>query len=1072
MTYEELEKRSRQLAIYLRQEGVQTDTLVGLCMNRSLEMMVAILGILRAGGAYVPLDPEYPKDRVVYMLEDGIIKGNQEGVAKIIITQEPLKSLVTDNIDDLAIQLIALSDDWSANEAVASIEGILDNRPSPQDLIYVIFTSGSTGKPKGTLVKHQGFYNLMHWYLHDFDFHEESKFLLVSSINFDLTQKNLYAPLLLGGSLHMSSAEHYDVTTITDIIKAESITNINCTPSIFYGYVEAAINKQFKSLQSLEYVFLGGEPINLAKLDAWFNNPLNISKLVNSYGPTECSDVVSDYTIEDSRITTIPIGKPICNTQLYVLDAQQNLVPIGVQGELCIGGKGIGRGYLNNPIMTNEKFIANPFKTGELLYKTGDIARMLPDGNIEFLGRADHQLKIRGHRIEAGEIEEVLQKHTAIHSAVVMGKEIGDNKELVAYLVPSETTLPTIEVLRTYLMERLPDYMVPAYFVELEKLPLTPSGKVNRRALPEPTTNSLAASSTYIAPRTRTETILSKIWEQVLQQPKVGIHDNFFHLGGHSLRAVQLVGLIQQELSVAIKLSEIFAAPTVAALASQLVDRQEQQYAAIQTIASQAHYALSNAQRRLWLSNQLEDNQIVYNMPMALRFKGVLNQQALRIAFERLVDRHESLRTNIITIEGHPRQLIHPVGQFELPMTQWKADSATALSDYILNFAQQPFDISKDALIRLELLQLKEAEHLLLFNMHHIAFDGWSMQILLKELAHFYETYLQDSKSTLPALSIQYKEYAAWQNDLLEDAVLMSDLRQYWLQKLAPTEEGFPVMALPTDYPRPATQTFEGTVIARHFDKELLDGLETISQKAGVTLSMTLTALVKVLLYRYSNQRDVLVGIPSAGRVHSDLEQQLGFYVNMLVLRDYVEEGLSFEDFLKQVGQTSVEAMEHELYPFDRLVEDLNIPRDLSRSPLFDVLVVFQDHDPTELHFGGLDIAMEAIDWQVSKFDLSFGFINTEEGLTIQIEYNTNLFKTTRIERMFDHLECLMESSIADTQQAVDEMRLLPLKEQSLLLENFGIATADYDFDKTIHQLFEEQVVRTPDNIALIFDCK
>ena len=1072
ITYKELEKRSRNLACYLQEKGVQTDTLVGLCMDRSIELVVSILGILRAGGAYVPLDPAYPKDRVVYMLEDGIVKGNKNGAAKIILTQEHLKPTVEDNIQGLEITLIALVADWNANEAIVNTNGKLINKPTPQDLIYVIFTSGSTGKPKGTLVKHQGFYNLMHWYISDYNFNENSKFLLVSSINFDLTQKNLYAPLVLGGSLHMSSAENYDLGAINKIIHTQEITNINCTPSIFYGFTDEAANHNFETLQSLEYVFLGGEPINLQKLDKWHNNSFNKAKLVNSYGPTECSDVVSAYVIENTRIQTIPIGKPICNTQLYVMDTAQNLVLPGIQGELCIGGKGLGRGYLNNPELTAQKFIPNPFHENELLYKTGDLARWLPDGNIEFLGRADHQLKIRGYRIEAGEIEEALLQHPAVESAIIVGKEIGGTKELIAYLVAEETKLPALEELRSHLSERLPNYMIPAYFVELETWPLTPSGKVNRRALPDPDENDLASTVTYVAPHTRTEAILVRIWESVLQRTAIGIYDNFFSLGGHSLRVIRLVSLIQQQFGVSFKLSEVFTYPTIAALATQISAKGQMTFAAIEPVEKQEHYALSNAQRRLWLMDQLEENQTVYNMPMALRLKGKLDVKALKVAFERLVNRHENLRTNIVITNGNPHQIIHTVGQFEMPVKQWESGQQETLPDYILNFAQRPFDLAKDALFRLELLQLHPEEHLLLFNMHHITFDGWSMQILLKEVKHFYEASINEVPVTLPAQRIQYKDYAIWQNTLLEENQLVEDLRNYWLRKLAPGEEGIPVLVLPADYSRPALQTYKGAILTKTLSKDLLKSLENLSQTSGATLFMTLTAFVKILLYRYSKQRDILVGIPSSGRVHADLEQQLGFYVNMLVLRDYLKEGMTFTDFLAGVKQTSMEAMEHELYPFDRIVEDLNLTRDMSRSPLFDVMVAYQNEDPTDLHFGKVAAGLEAIDWQTSKYDLSFGFTLGREGLAVDIEYNTAIYKTERIHRMFEHLTCLMESVLENVHQPIDSLNLIPKTERQLLLHDFNIIHADYNLNQTVTQMFETQVAKTPDNIAVVFEEK
>ncbi|MCB0567449.1 MAG: amino acid adenylation domain-containing protein, partial [Phaeodactylibacter sp.] len=1079
LSYQELEQRSRQLALYLQTQGVKADTLVGISMEHSVEMIVAILGILRAGGAYVPLDPGYPKERLVHMIQEGLAVGNAGHSANIILTQSHLKPALAEHTAGVEVAIVELAEQWGDNPAIASLQGDLLHRPSPQDLIYVIFTSGSTGKPKGTLVKHQGFFNLMHWYLNDFEFHADSKFLLVSSINFDLTQKNFYAPLLLGGSLHLSSAENYDLAAINQVIQEQQITNINCTPTIFYGFVDQAAADGFESLRSLEYVFLGGEPINLGKLNKWFNNPHNKAQLVNSYGPTECSDVVSAYTIEHSSLTTIPIGKPICNTQLYILDKHERLVPVGVQGELCISGKGVGRGYLNNPELTHQKFVLHPFKPGELLYKTGDLARWLPDGNIEFLGRADHQLKIRGYRIEAGEIEDVLLQHPAVHSAIVVGKEITGNKELVAYLVAGEGKLPSLEALRNHLSQQLPNYMIPACFVEMKALPLTPSGKVNKLALPEPEASSLASGGPYVAPRTRTEAALARIWEEVLQRSSIGIYDDFFALGGHSLKVIRLVSLIQERLLVSVKLSEVFAQPTVAALAAQISGKARIEVVAIEPAEPQENYALSNAQRRLWVLGQMDEDQVAYNMPMVIQLKGKLHVEALQAAFNHLIARHESLRTNIITVNGVPRQVIHPVRKVEIHLPTWQEKGEKALSEYILSFARQPFNLADGALLRLELLQMQEGAHpeesgqaLLLLNMHHIISDGWSMEILLRELSHLYDAYIEEEAHALPALRIQYKDYAAWQNALLEQSELMEDLRNYWFQKLAPIEEGFPILELPADYPRPAVQSYQGAILSTTLSPQLLDDLEALSRSSGTTLYITLTAIVKALLYRYSGQRDIIIGSLSAGRNHADLEHQIGFYVNTLALRDYIAEGTNFIEFLAQVKQTSVEAIGHELYPFDRLVEELDLIRDTSRAPLFDVLIAIQNEESPVLKFGGSRAALESVDWQVSKFDLSFGFTPTSKGLVVDIEYSTDLYKPERIHRMFEHLECLIQSLLANSNQPVEKLSILPKAEQSRLLQEFSFIAADYNLDKTIHQLFEEQVEKTPDNVAVVFEDK
>lgn len=1075
LTYRQLEERSRQLAIHLRNQGVGTDTLVGLFVYRSLEMIIGILGILRAGGAYVPLDPDYPKDRIRLMLQDGIIAGNRDAGTSIILTQMRLNSMLAAHVADLGVRSLPLSERWDANDWLAHTAGDLTHRPAPDDLIYVIFTSGSTGKPKGTLVRHQGFHNLLHWYLHDFTFHDESRFLMVSSVNFDLTQKNLYAPLLLGGRLYLSSSENYDVVSITRLIEQHRITNINCTPSIFYGFVEQAAAGQFRALQSLEYVFLGGEPINLQKLADWFNHPNNQSQLVNSYGPTECSDVVSHYVIESSALPTIPVGKPICNTQLYVLDADQNLTPLGVQGELHIGGKGLGRGYLNNPELTAEKFIAHPFKPGELLYKTGDMARVLPDGNIDFLGRLDHQLKIRGHRIETGEIQDVLQKHPAIKSAIVVGKEIDGHKELAAYFTAGDTEQPALEALRAYLAGFLPDYMIPAYFVGLETFPLTPSGKVDSRALPDPVANSLGAGIDYVAPRTPTEQTLSGIWERVLQQAQIGAHDNFFDRGGHSLKAIRVVSLIQQSLGIHLKLSDIFAYPTLSALAAHLDTQQTGACVAIEPVAEQEHYAVSNAQRRLWLLAQMEEQQTVYNMPLALRLKGSLSVDVLQVSLEALLARHEILRTNIITVAGQPRQLVHETAALPLSVTCFSGDTPKQLAAHLLAFAQRPFDLANDRLFRAELMQVNDDEHVLLLNLHHIIFDGWSTPLLLQELKQLYEAGVQahdrvaDSARTLEPLSLHYKDYAAWHNALLEDDALLSQLRHYWHQQLAPGEEGIPVLQLPEDYPRPVTQGYQGDVLRKTLPLSTLQALEQFSQSAGATLFMCLTAIVKVLLYRYSGQRDIWLGTLSAGRVHPSLDQQLGFYVNTLVLRDYLDDGIDFSTLLAKVRQTSTAAIEHELYPFDLLVEELAQGRDRSRSPLFDVLMVFEE-DPGALALGEMSATLEPVDWQTSKFDLSFGFKAGQQGLVIDIEYNTALYKAARIKRMLEHVACLIDSVLNDAGQAVDQLNMLPADEKQHVLTHAMGARRDYPLDQTITRMIEAQVNRTPDNIAVVFE--
>jgi len=1055
LTYRQLNERANRVGHYLSETyDIQPDDIIALQLERSEWMMIGILGILKAGAAYLPIAPDVPKARTEYMLQDS--------QAKVLLTDEGTYERAKELDVPIAIGI----------EIVKQIKGSkqtnFETRSKPKDLVYIIYTSGSTGQPKGVMVKHQGFFNLMQWYLNDFTFSENSRFLLVSSITFDLTQKNMFAPLSLGGRLYLSQSENYDIYTLTKIIETNGITNINCTPTIFYGIVDLAKANQYAALQTLRYVFLGGESINFPQLKPWYDNPYNQAKLVNSYGPTECSDVVSYYQLENNEVETIPIGAPICNTQLHLLDKNNNLVPIGVTGELCIAGKGVSRGYLNNPKLTAEKFISNPFKQGELLYKTGDLARWLPDGNIDFLGRVDHQLKVRGYRIETGEIEQNLLEHAAIQAAVVVGyKPAGQATELAAYLVAApNAVLPAIEELRNHLVQSLPNYMVPAYFVELDSLPLTISGKINRKALPEPQAAQLASGTEYVAPQNHTETTLAHIWESLLQRESIGIHDNFFDLGGHSLRAIRLVALVKQQLQVDIKLSTIFAQPTIASLATFITGEEATSFAAIEPIAIQDDYELSHAQRRLWVLDQLETGQNAYNIPEAIRITGALNTAALEQALTQFFERHESLRTNFVLVDGKPRQIIRPAEPYQLKISDWKNADPTDLSTYIHTDAHEAFDLSKDALLKIELLQLGDNDCILLFNMHHIISDGWSMEVLFKELSLLYQAADTGEAANLPPLKIQYKDYAAWQNQLLSDNEAMADLRTYWTEQLA----NLTTLELPTDFPRPSVKTYQGAHLRIKFSDDLLPQLEAVSRANGATLFMTLTTLLKVLIYRYSGQEDIILGTPSAGRNHPDLHDQIGYYINTVVLRDQLAASDSFTDTLLKVKQTALAAFERELYPFDQLVEELELDRDMSRSPIFDVMLILQNNEQSELKFGETELSILPSPFEVSKFDLTFNFVQETDGLNLDIEYNTDLFKEETIARMGQHLETLMANALANQSVAIGEIDILPKAERALILDAFNDTKSDFPTDKTIIDLFEEQVEKTPDAIAVVFE--
>jgi tyrocidine synthetase-3 len=1049
LTYQQLNKKANKVGHYLKETySIQPDDIVALQLERSEWMVIAILGVMKAGAAYLPIAPDFPKSRVEFMLEDS--------QAKVLLTDEatyPAAKELESILPVLAIEKISKRK-W--------INPIRIN--SSQDLAYVIYTSGSTGQPKGVMIEHQALMNFLVSMGKSPGIKAQDVLLSITNYTFDISILEIGLPLINGAQLVLApSIQQKNPELLQLLIEKTRPSVIQATPSFW----SILLNSKVNGLSQMK-LLCGGERLSQQLSIKLLNSG---KEIWNMYGPTETTIWSSVLNLKENQ--NLSIGKPITNTSMYILDKGSNLLPIGIAGELYIGGSGLARGYLNNPLLTQEKFVAHPFNEGERIYKTGDLARWLPDGNIEFLGRIDYQLKIRGYRIEAGEIEQALLQHSDIQSCVVIGKEFENNKELIAYLAGKTETIPDVLTLRSFLNESLPDYMIPAYFIALDALPLTNSGKVNRKALPEPDILGIASAVAYVPPRNKTEQALVNIWEELLKRESISVHDNFFDLGGHSLRAIRLVSLVQQQLSAKIKLSEVFARPTIAGLANSIINKDVIQFEAIGQVAVQPDYALSNAQRRLWVINQMEEGQFAYNMPTAIRLKGTLDKEAFQAAFKCLVNRHESLRTTFVSVEGTPRQIVAEGDNFEVTFTNWRPEkSSEQLADYITGHAQRPFDLVNGPLLKVEIVCLEEEEQMILFNMHHIISDGWSIEILVRELGILYEACANEEMNPLPPLRLQYKDYAAWQNALLEENAGMEELRKYWYTKLVPAESRIPTLDLPVDYPRPAIKTYRGASLSKTFDIELLSKLETLGKSCGATLFMTLTALVKVLLYRYSGQRDILIGSPSAGRMHADLQDQIGYYLNTLVLRDEVEEGIDFSNFLTQVKQTCLEAFEHELYPFDHLVEELDLARDMSRSPLFDVMLVLQNNEQADLTLGDLTLSMEPASLTVSKFDMTFNFATSINGLTLDIEYNTDLYKADRMARLFTHLECLIQSVLANSRQAVAELNILPEVERQTILHDFNDTKADFPSDKTIIDLFEEQVEKTPDNIAIVFQNK
>lgn len=1056
LTYRQLNQQANQLAHHLRALGVGPEVLVGICLERSLEMIVGLLGILKAGGAYVPLDPAYPSERLGFILEDT--------QTPVLLTQEKF----VNNLPPHQAQVICLDSNWQGN-----IQNTQENPVSEttaDNLIYVIYTSGSTGQPKGVMISHRGICNQLYWKQTTFGLTQADKVLLTISFSFDPSVWQIFWPLCFGGQLFMARpGGHQDSAYLVKVITEQQITVLALVPSILRVLLE---EKGIESCRFLRHIICGGEALPGELIERFFAQ-LNLDNvLYNCYGPTEASIDTTFWTCQrDTNYAIAPIGRPITNAEIHILDEDLQPVPIGESGELHIGGIGLARGYLNRPELTRDKFIFDPFSSQREahLYKTGDLGRYLSDGNIEFLGRIDHQVKIRGFRIELGEIEAILSQHPALTQTLVIARDdVTDDKQLVAYVVASPEQIPSQVELRRFLQGQVPEYMVPGFFVFLDTLPLNPNGKIDRRALPAPDTFTLRLSTNFIPPQNSTEEVLATIWAKVLRLKQVGIHDNFFELGGHSLLATQVMSRVRQAFGIEIPLQLLFENPTIATLAEAFAQNQTQENApqnqTIPQIANRESAPLSFAQQRVWFLQQLQPNSRAYILSNAQRLTGKLNARVLQQSLDAIVVHHEALRTNFIkSLDGSPIQVIGTPQPVELKIIKVAPEQVECL---INQKAQRLFNLESDLMLRATLLQVDEQEHILLLVMHHIVSDGWSIGILWQQLTDVYQAFLSGKPSPLAKLPIQYADFAVWQHQWLSGEVLSSQIN-YWKTQLAGANT---VLELPTDRPRPPVQTYQGSVQSLMLPQTLSASLKELSHQQGVTLFMTLLAAFGIILHRYTGQEDILIGSPIAGRKQVETEGLIGFFVNTLAIRTNLSGNPSFGQLLSQVREVTLKAYAHQDLPFEKLVEELQPERDLSHSPLFQVMFAFHN-TPSELwELPGLAITPLEVHNDAAKFELTLDLKETSEGIKGGIEYNTDLFDATTIARMLGHFQTLLEGIVANPEQHISNLPLLTAAQQHQQLVELNNTQTDYPKNTCIHQLFEAQTERTPNAIAVIFE--
>ncbi|BAU16013.1 amino acid adenylation domain-containing protein (plasmid) [Leptolyngbya sp. NIES-3755] len=1042
LSYRELNDRANQLAHFLQSWGVSPDQLIGICLERSLEMLIAILAVLKAGGAYLPLDPDYPSDRLAFMLSDAPVVG--------LVTQSHLQS----RLPSYSGSIVCLDADWSA------IADYPNSNPAssvtPGHLAYVIYTSGSTGQPKGVLLTHRGLANLSQAQQQTFRLSPDSRILQFASFNFDASVWELVMAWRSGATLYLGRADQrLPGSPLQQFLQTHAITHATLPPSAL-----AALSPSH--LPALHTLIVAGEACPSALVSTWAVG----RQFFNAYGPTETTvcATVAECTATDA---TPSIGRAIANTQTYVLDRHRQPVPIGVIGELYLGSVGLARGYLGRSDLTAQVFLPNPFSSvaGARLYKTGDLVRYRADGRLEFIGRADQQVKWRGFRIELGEVEAALQKHPAVQEAVVILRQ--DPAQLVAYVVPEPDADLTSSSLRRDLLQQLPDYLVPSVCVLLEALPLNSNGKVDRRALPAP--DATPAESSSVPPRTATEAALVEIWAQVLGRTSIDIHDNFFELGGHSLLVAQVIARVQATLRVEVPLRRLFELPTIAGFAESLEAEQAivQSFQPITPIPRSGVLPLSFAQQRIWFLQQLEPSNPVYNIPTMLHLSGSLNLSALEQSFNALVQRHEVLRTSIATVDGQPQAVIHPPFSFNLPVVDLQALPAnqqkTETQRLAAEAAQHAFDLKQVPLLRVTIGQLQPTEHLLFVTLHHLIGDVWSAQILVQELAVLYDAFCHNRPAPLPELSIQYVDFADWQRRWLQEDVLQTQLA-YWRQQLhnPPT-----LLPLPLDRPRPAVQSFRGKTQRMQLQPPLKQALQQLGQQHGATLFMTLLAAFATLLSRYTQQTDILIGTPIANRHHPGLANLIGCFLNTLALRTDLSGNPQFSQVLAQVRETALKAYAHQDVPFEQVIETLNLERQTSHTPL--VQVMLSVHPAiAPLETSGLTLTPQASVTNTAKFDLTLVFSDSEEGLLGALEYNTDLFDDSTIARLLKHFQTLLEGIVAAPEQRLSELPLLTPEERHTLLVKWN-QTATEIPDWCLHEWVEAQVQQTPEAIALRF---
>ncbi len=1028
LTYKELDSISDNFAHYLLKEyAIKNKDLVGVKLGRSKWLIISMLGILKSGGVYLPIDPNYPKDRIVYI--------EKNSACRITIDK----------------QFIAVFKEQKP------IYDAIEIKRNPNDLAYVIYTSGSTGKPKGVVIEDKNLLNLCYWHINYYGANESSRATLFSGPAFDASIWEICPYLISGGTLYPISDNdtRIDTQRLSVFLKKNNITHCYLPTQICQDLVEDEFYKDDL------IIVTGGDVLKLGK-------ETNLT-IYNNYGPTENTVVTTSYLIQKNNTTNIPIGKPVSNTQVYILDDSLNLLPIGFIGRLFVSGDSVARGYLNRPELTNEKFVNNPFIEGKKMYDTGDLAYWLPDGNIAFAGRKDEQVKIRGFRIELGEIEQLLIQQKDIKQALVSVKEIQDQKQLIAYVLSEG--IVNRQKLKSLLQKELPVYMIPSCFIEIESIPLTANGKINKDVLPKPTESDFVHINEFIKAQTKLEEELVKIWREVLGVKSIGVKSVLFDLGGSSISIAKIINKIKLETGYSITFKDVFENPTIKGIIPFL--KESTQDIEIPNIPEQESYPLTSAQLRFWLLCQMPEVNKAYNIPFTIKLKGNLNVKLLNEAFEVLIQRHETLRTSFIqNSDGEIKQQIQSIDAIGFNLDLITLDTQDSLSDTIVEFNQQSFDLTQAPLIKGCLIKISDNSFYLSIIVHHIVFDGQSLQVLMKDVSTLYNGFLSSTRNDLPQLKVQFKDYTSWMNNLSSDNKMKQ--HQFWMNELSGE---LPILNIPTYQNRPKIQTYNGNSLSHQLNDRLLKKLNIFSKTQKTTDFTILLATLKGLLFRYTNQTDIIIGTPVLGREHIDLENQIGLYINTIPIRTRFNKSDNFNQLVNNQKNTLVKAYTNSGYSFGDILNGINLHRDTSRSPVFDILVIYQKQTSNSTSFTKLfdELSCESYEdskSSVSKYDITFSFLEFDDHLSINVEYNIDLYEQSFIENMIVNFENFLEGCIKDPTLEIQEISYVNKTQRTKLLSEFNDTQKNIDFQKTIVDLFVDRVQLVSEKIAIVCENK